>query len=101
MPQPRYTRRALQDLAELWLVIAADNPPAADEMLDRIAKKAMMAASYPYLGKLRPDIAPDMRILVETPYILLYRPFAGGAQIVRILHGARDIEDALSSDDIE
>jgi toxin ParE1/3/4 len=53
------------------------------------------------VGPARPDIAGDARILVERPYLILYRLVPEGVQIVRVLHGARDIDGALFSEGIE
>ena len=46
----------------------------------------------------RPDIHQTARMIVEHPYVILYRVLPGIVQIVRILHGARNI-GALSFDD--
>ena len=34
-------------------------------------------------------------MLVERPYLILYRVSSGNVQIVRVLHGARSIDSAL------
>ena len=50
---------------------------------------------FPASGPLRPDIAPEARALVELPYLILYRIIPEGVQIVRVLHGARNIDITL------
>jgi plasmid stabilization system protein ParE len=40
-------------------------------------------------------------MLVERPYLILYRVIPDGVQIVRVLHGARDIDSALFMEGIE
>jgi plasmid stabilization system protein ParE len=60
-PQPRRlvrTRRARQDLVEIWQYIAADNPTAADALLDRIDESCRRLAEHPQLGPCRHDIRP-------------------------------------------
>ena len=52
-------------------------------------------------GRARPDIAPDARVLVERPYLILYRLVPGGVQVVRVLHGARRIDRPLFSEGVE
>jgi plasmid stabilization system protein ParE len=48
------------------------------------------------LGQLRPDLGIAIRVLVEHPYIVPYRYQTENlVEIVRVLHGARDITDAL------
>jgi toxin ParE1/3/4 len=34
-------------------------------------------------------------------YVIFYLPIPGGVQIVRVLHGARDIEAALTKPDAD
>jgi toxin ParE1/3/4 len=46
-------------------------------------------------GPLRPEIAFDARVLVEPPYLILYRVVPDGVQIVRVLHGARHVDITL------
>jgi len=50
---------------------------------------------FPEAGPARPDIAPDARMLVEQPYLIFYRRRSDHIQIVRVLHGARDIDAEL------
>ena len=71
--------------------IARENPAAADRIYDRLEARISILARYPEAGPARPDIAADARVLVESPYLVLYRLIAEGVQIVRVLHGARDI----------
>lgn len=40
MGHVRYTRRAREDLLDIWAYIAADNPTAADRVYDRIDTNA-------------------------------------------------------------
>jgi len=37
-----------------------------------------------------------LRSLAVGRYVIFYLPIPGGVQIVRVLHGARDIEAALT-----
>ena len=43
------------------------------------------------MGRLRPDIAPELRYLAVGNYLILYRTVPNGIQIVRVIHGARDL----------
>ena len=54
-----------------------------------------MLKQWPEAGVARPFFAPDARMLVERPYLILYRVSSGNVQIVRVLHGARSIDSAL------
>jgi toxin ParE1/3/4 len=101
VPQLRHTSRARADLLDIWLAIATDNPAAADRLFDRLEERAQILTSWPQAGAACPSIAADARMLVERPYLILYRVIPDGVQIVRVLHGARDIDSALFMEGIE
>ena len=84
--------RAETDLVEIWQVIARDDHRAADRQLDRIEAQCQLLASNPRLGRLRPEIADDARAWVVGRYLILYRAVDDGVEIVRVVHGARDME---------
>ncbi len=50
------TDRADEDLIAIWLGIAADNPVAADRVLDAIERRWLQLSRYPYSGIAREDI---------------------------------------------
>lgn len=85
------TAQAEEDLIELWLYIAQDNLPAADRVLDDIENGCQHLAENPLMGRLRSDIAPELRYFVVGKYLILYRIVPNGIQIVRVIHGARDV----------
>ncbi len=91
LPICRRTARAEEDLIEIWLHIAADNPAAADRLLDRLGAAERRLVRHPELGPVRADIAIGMRFFVVGAYLLLYRQIEGGVEIVRVTHGARDL----------
>lgn len=43
------------------------------------------------MGPARPDIAKEMRYHPVGSYLLLYRLIKNGVEIVRVVHGARDL----------
>lgn len=94
----RHTAQARVDLIAIWREVAMDSPDAADRLLDRLAARVRILGTFPEAGMARPDIAPAARVLVEPPYLLLYRLIPDGVQIVRVLHGARRIDPALFSE---
>lgn len=93
MVNVRITPRAETDLEEIWLTIALDNPSAADKLLRRIATKLERLAEFPDMGSSRPEIAPSAKILVEGNYLILYEPAGNDIEVVRVIHGARDLRD--------
>jgi toxin ParE1/3/4 len=91
VPRIRFARRARDDLLDIWRAIAADNPAAADRVYDRLFRSFMLLERFPGAGRRRPEIADAARSLVERPYVILYRLEPAGVQIVRVVHGARDL----------
>jgi toxin ParE1/3/4 len=87
-------------LVNIWLTIAEHDPAAADRVFDRIEARIAVLGTFPEAGVARPDIAPEARMLVEPPYLILYRQ-TEGVQIVRVLHGARDVGGAHFAEGIE
>lgn len=85
------TAQAEEDLIEIWIYIAQDNPRAADRVLDEIEQRFFALVENPLMGRLRPDIAPELRYFVVGNYLILYRTISDGIQIVRVVHGARDL----------
>lgn len=84
---------AEEDLIAIWLHIAQDSPNAADAMLDRIEARWQLLATQPHSGPARPDIGDGVRHLVIGSYLTLYRVGAGQIEILRVLHGRRDLRD--------
>jgi toxin ParE1/3/4 len=93
MPRVERTAQADEDLIEHWCYIAADNPPAADRWLDGLEAKFSLLAGQPRLGPARPDIAPELRYFPTGSYLILYREIPQGIEVVRVVHGARRLED--------
>lgn len=91
----RLSGRARDDLLEIWEGVAAHDPAAADRLYDRLAARLRILDDFVEAGVARPDIAPEARMLVERPYVILYRVPPDGIQIVRVLHGARHSRDTL------
>lgn len=85
------TAQAEEDLIDIWLYIAQDNPDAADRLLDTFEQKGLLLADNPELGQARPDIAEDFRYLPVGRYLMLYRVIPGGIELVRVVQGMRQL----------
>jgi toxin ParE1/3/4 len=94
------SREALEDLDVLWNYIAQDNIEAADRVVDAAYRTCKNLSDYPELGRLREISGIDSKsmrsfVIKDFPnYVIFYRSLPGTIQIVRVLHGARNI-DAL------
>jgi len=87
------TEQAERDLVEIWSYIVNDNPDAADRLLDEIDEVCTTLANAPHAGRLREDLAANLRSLPVGNYMTLYRPHADGIIVIRVLHGARDLPE--------
>ena len=95
MPIVQRTEQADEDLMDIWVYIAQDNPKAADKLSDEIERKFILLAGQPYLGPARPDIAPELRYFPVGSYLILYREITDGIEVVRVIHGARRLNSLL------
>lgn len=99
MPTIVIRPRALVDLAEIWAYIAEDNPASADAFTALIDHKFHALARQPGIGRARPELNRDLRSFVVGRHMIFYLPFSNGIEIVRVLHGARDIEAAFQDEE--
>ena len=89
------TAQAEDDLIDIWLYIAQDNPDAADKVLDELEDESVLLSDQPRLGPSRPDIAPELRYFPVGSYLILYRIIEGGIELVRVVHGARRLTNII------
>ena len=83
--------QASADLSEIWEFIATDSLARADEFVDRIDAKFRALAAQPLMGRNRSDLIHGLRSFTMSPYVIFYQPLAQGVEVVRVLHGARDV----------
>jgi toxin ParE1/3/4 len=94
MKKFRISSTAQTDLDEIWLFIAEDNPDAADRFHDLLLSKILILATQPLMGRVREELHPGVRGFPVGNYVIFYRDTPDYLEILRVLHGARDI-DAL------
>jgi toxin ParE1/3/4 len=89
---------AENDLEDIWAAIAAENPSAATRLLRNIGAQIDRLAKHPRLGPRRPDIRPAARMLVVSPYLILFETHPDTdegpireVEIVRVVDGRRDL----------
>ena len=91
---PQVTRRPLAetDILEIWDYIADDNPAAADRWVDQHDEQFQMLATQPMMGRARDELVPGVRSFPFGRYVVFYVPLDHGIDVVRVLHGAPDID---------
>lgn len=99
MERYQLTPQAVSDLFEIWNYIAQDNPAAADRVQEAVFRACDLLAETPLAGHVRTDLTPlPLRFWIVRPYLkylIVYDPQKKPLQIVRILHGARDLSSVL------
>lgn len=97
----RLTPAAIEDLDAIWLYIHNDNPAAADAVEAAIKSACALLAQKPFVGHTRRDLTELPLRFWTTPkypnYVIAYRPKSRPLEIVRILHGMRDLKRALQT----
>ena len=99
MPTVVVRPRALDDLAEIWAYIAENSPDRADAFVDLVNSKFQALSRRPGLGRRRPELAPNIRSLTVGRYVVFYLPLSRGIEVVRVLHGSRDIESIFENEE--
>lgn len=87
--------RAIRDVDDIWLHIAADDPAAATRMVERLAAGVARLADFPESGRARAEIGAGARSVPIGRYLVLYRVTGDCVDIVRVIHGAREIAGLL------
>lgn len=84
-----WASEARQDLREIYLYLAADNPQAARTLQARIKEAVALLRGNPLLG--RPGRVADTRELViqGAPYIVPYQIRENRLELLRVYHTAR------------
>ena len=96
-PRIVVTRNADRDLDELFLYIGRTSPEAAVRFFDAAQATFAQLAAAPHLGgppafrASRLEGIRVWRVRGFERHLVFYRPIANGIEVVRVLHGARDI----------
>lgn len=92
--------RATLDVLDLWQFIAdASGETRADAVVRQIEKKLQVLAQTPKIGTLRPELRTNLRSFPVGRYIVFYLPLPDGINVIRVLHGARDIDTSFFEED--
>jgi toxin ParE1/3/4 len=98
---------ALADLEESGSFIGRDSLAAELRFYEAAESTFKQLAQMPGLGRERTDLTHErLRGLRSFPvrgfdnWLVFYRSTADGIEIIRVLHGARDLEDVLKHENI-
>lgn len=82
---------ARADLVDVADFIALDNPERAMSFLAEIEAKMGQVAARPESFPVRDDVYQGMRAARHGRYLIFFLTGAEEVQVVRVLHGARDL----------
>jgi toxin ParE1/3/4 len=92
MPQISITPAAEDDLLNIWVYVALDNPEAADRIFQSAENTFNLLADMPGIGTVYWTTNAFLKRLRFFPikrfqnYIVYYREITDGIEIVRVLH---------------
>jgi len=101
MVEIRRTPQAENDLETILEDFQRKNPAMAERYATAFHDKGQMLAKFPEMGRSRPEIAPNLRSTLVRPYVIFYRLDGDAVQIIRILHGKRDLRSIMQAESAE
>jgi toxin ParE1/3/4 len=91
MPVIKVSAAAEEDLKEIWAYVAENNPEAAGRLIKEITRRFAILRDYPHMGREQDRLLVNLRSFVVKNYFIFYQSSEGGIEILRVLHGSRDI----------
>jgi len=98
MPKIKWSPEARENLIDIFLTIAEDNPAAAERVVRELEQRVQLLEKNPRLGARRPEIRYSARILMRGVYVIIYEITPNGddeaveeIEVVSIVHGHRDM----------
>ena len=92
MKSVRETRLAESDFLNIWAFVARDSIRAADDLLDAFERALDGLAEFPDSGAPRSLLGDNVRMHAVGAYRLFYPATESGIELLRVVHGAREIE---------
>jgi toxin ParE1/3/4 len=87
-----FSPEAVKDLENIWLYIAQNSLDRADDFIDTLRDFCMEdLALFPKIGRTRDCLSRDLLALPFKKYMIYYRCRSAQVEIVRVLHGSRDM----------
>lgn len=93
------TDRAESDLEEILAYLDERSPAAADRLAAALEQRCQLLGQLPEMGRPRDELAPGLRSIAVERYVVFYRVAHRAVEILRVLHGARDIDTIMRGED--
>jgi toxin ParE1/3/4 len=91
MPIVKVAAAAEEDLKKIWAYVAEQNPEAAGKLIKEITRRFAILRDQPHMGREQDKLLVNLRSFTVKNYVIFYQPFEEGIEILRVLHGSRDI----------
>jgi toxin ParE1/3/4 len=90
--QIRFAEIAKQDLRDIWRGLAEySGLSVADSKLANIESKFQVLVQFPNSGRSRDELLVGLRSYPAGDFVIFYRTLETTVEVVRVLHGRRDI----------
>lgn len=97
MKRYRLTPSARGDVIDILAYVQEQSPAGAMKVLRELRAAFVLIAARPGVGHRRDDLADEtLRVWPVLSYLVIYRPRTRPVQIIRVLHGARDLSALLA-----
>ena len=93
----RIAGKARTELIEIYRYLAQHNPTAAERTLADIDFRLRQLASFPLMGRQRPELAPGLRSILAGTHLVFYRIGDEEVTVLRVIDGRMDIHKELKS----
>ena len=92
MAKVYWSETAQAELDAVALYIAERSERNALAFIDTVDEVVQLLAENPGMGRLREELAPEIRSWPVGNYLLFYRALTDGVEVARLIHGARHLE---------
>lgn len=99
MRAPQYSVQAVRDLVQIWDHHFHNASTRAADSLIRLVDTTIkeIIAKQPLAGRLRPELGAEVRSFPVAPYMIFYRVHQRRVEVLRVLHGHRNLRQPLLS----
>jgi len=57
-----------------------------------IVRRSALICDHLLLGRKQTELIANLRSVIVRRYLIFYQPFENGVEVLRVLHGSRDVE---------
>jgi len=95
----RWSPEARADLFEIWSYYRNEaSESVADKIVHGIVERTRQLAEFPLTGRTRDELRAGLRSLAASPHVIFYRVRSEVPEIVRVLHGRRDLDEIFAEE---